>query len=191
MITLISGIILAGGASKRMKQNKMMLHFKEQPIIHHTIQTMSSVCNEIVIVTGFYETDYLRGFNYNNSIKQVLNPEHLKGMLTSIQQGIRNIENDCFIIPGDYPLVNPKTYQQLLDAKGDIRVPTYHGKRGHPIYISRSLFEALIKEPVTSSLKQFRDRHDVTYVEVEDPNILFDIDDMMEYQKLLDMERMD
>jgi len=187
---MTSGIILAGGMSKRMKQNKMLLPFKGRPLIEHTINTMASICDEIVIVTGFYEIDYLQHTNYNISIKQVHNARHLRGMFTSVQEGVKHISSDCFIIPGDYPLVSPKTYTILADAEGLIRVPVYKNRRGHPIYISKELFPALLKEPLDSNLKHFRDQYQVTYVEVDDPNIRFDIDDPIEYQKLLDLERM-
>ena len=112
-------------------------------------------------------------------------------MFTSVQEGIKHVTSDCFLIPGDYPLVNRKTYEQLAQSNGLIRVPVYQNRRGHPIYISKELFEPLLHEPQDSNLKQFRDRYQVTYIEVDDPHILFDIDDQNAYQKLLDLERMD
>lgn len=190
-MVLVSGIVLAGGASKRMQENKMMLPFKKRPIIHHTIQTMETICDEIIVVTGFYQRDYLTEFNYKNSIKQVHNIHHPIGMFTSVLEGIKYIQSDCFIIPGDYPLVSAKTYQVLNDATGVIRVPTYQGRRGHPIFIEESVIEILRNEPLGGNLKEFRDRYTVTYVEVDDPYILFDIDDQEEYKKLLEFERMD
>lgn len=186
---MIDGIILAGGAAKRMGRNKMMLPFNNQPIIYHTLSTMAQVCDAILIVTGFYKKDYLKGFNYNNSIKQVHNSQHQFGMFTSVQVGIQSVHNDCFIIPGDYPLVNSDTYRSLLQADGEIRVPVYKGRRGHPIFISKNLFPAILAEPQASNLKTFRDRHEVTYVVVDDPYILWDVDTNEEYLKLQNMER--
>ena len=188
---VVDGIILAGGSSKRMRQNKMQLPFHGHPIIHHTMSAMASVCAHIVIVTGQYQDNYAKDWTGTADVDMVHNPDHAEGMFTSVQCGARTIQNDVFLIPGDCPLVEPSTYETLLQADGPIRVPTYHGRRGHPIFLAKELLASLRQEPSDSNLKAFRDRHEVTYVEVDDPHILFDVDDMLEYQKLLDMERMD
>lgn len=188
---MVDGIILAGGSSKRMRQNKMRLPFHGRPLIHHTMTAMAAVCDRIVIVTGQYQDDYGADWQGPAELQVVHNPDHDQGMFTSVQRGVNAAQNDVFLIPGDCPLVDASTYRTLLDATGPIRVPTYHGRRGHPIFIAKELLSTLRQEPSDSNLKAFRDRHDVTYVAVDDPYILFDVDDMLEYQKLLDMERMD
>ena len=45
----LTGIILAGGESKRMGQNKALIHFEGKMLIEHSILLMQSVCDEVII----------------------------------------------------------------------------------------------------------------------------------------------
>ena len=105
-------------------------------------------------------------------------------MFSSVKAGVSITENDFFLIPGDYPLVKPETIRKLLAETGIIKVPIYKGRKGHPIYISNELISSLNDEPIDSNLKTFRDRHDVTYIDVDDEGILLDIDTAVDYKQL-------
>ena len=188
---MIDGVILAGGKATRMKRNKMLVEYKSKPIIYHTTSTMKQTCDNVTIVTGCYDVDYLELFDKTEGITIVNNKDYEKGMFSSVLLGVKNIENDFFLIPGDCPLVKVSTYQKLVSDKSQISVPTYKGRKGHPIFISKELLEELKNENIESNLKVFRDKHQVNYVEVNDPGILFDVDNLEDYQKLLDFERID
>jgi molybdenum cofactor cytidylyltransferase len=110
-------------------------------------------------------------------------------MFSSVKKGVSCIKNDFFLIPGDYPLVKKQTIDKLIASSGEIRVPIYNGRKGHPIFIEKELIQELLEEPITSNLKVFRDRHTVNYVEVDDKGILLDVD-YEEDLKNLDAERM-
>ena len=92
-------------------------------------------------------------------------------------------DESFFVLPGDCPFVSRKTYQALLLTSGIIVVPSYIKKRGHPILIHKSLKEAILKEPMDTTLKDFRNRYDFITIEVEDSNILVDIDTQYDYEK--------
>ena len=182
---MIHGIILAGGKASRVKKNKLLLDFKGRPIIYHTVKSMSSVCDKITIVTGFYQEIYLPYLEEFLDVNIVHNPLHETGMFSSVLEGIKGVNEDCFIIPGDSPLVNHKTYKQLLASNGGIRVPSYNYKAGHPIFLEKQMVLKLQQEEPTSNLKTFRNKHKVHYVNVDDPGILFDIDYIEDYEKLI------
>ncbi len=183
---MIEGIILAGGKSSRMKQNKMLLPYLGKPLIYHTISSMLTYCNKITIVTGHFKEEYNQLFDEKKDISVIHNDDYENGMFSSIKKAIKDIECDIFIIPGDYPLVKDDTYKNLLDADGPIRVPIYKGRRGHPIFISKNLLDDLKKEDISSNLKVWRDKHKVNYIEVEDEGIYIDVDTVNEYEKLLE-----
>lgn len=182
---MIDGIILAGGFSSRVGKNKMILKFLNKPLIYHTVKSMAKVCENVIIVTGKYQEDYQIILKEFKNIKIVHNELYEQGMFSSVLKGIDNTNNDIFLIPGDYPLVKEFTYKLILQSNGEIRVPTFSGRRGHPIFISKELIPLLKKEGISSNLKVFRDKFEVNYIEVDDQGILLDIDSLTDYEKLL------
>lgn len=189
---MLTGIVLAAGESSRMKQNKMRLPFRGTFLLHHTVIGLSQVCDRIIIVRGHYKDDYKSLMNEVENLKMIDNEEYRKGMFSSVLRGAQEAsESDVLLIPGDYPLVKHSTYHAIATGKGLIRVPVYHNKRGHPLFLAKELIPTLLKEPISSNLKQFRNRFDIEHIVVDDPYVLLDVDDMLEYQKLLDMERME
>ena len=94
------------------------------------------------------------------------------------------MNTDIFLTPGDYPNIKQDTLYKILDEDGDIRVPRYKGRKGHPIYLTRKIVEELKTEPIESNLKIFRDRHLVNYIDVDDEGILQDIDIYEDLEKM-------
>lgn len=181
---LVEGVILAGGKASRMKENKMMLLYNDKPLIYHTVKSMFKHCNKITIVTGYYNIDYYDVLKEFNNISVINNEMHELGMFGSVKKAVEEVQNDFFLIPGDYPLVKEETYKKLLDGDGPIRVPIFNGRRGHPIFISRNLIEDLLSEGTNSNLKVWRDKHCVNYIDVDDPGTIMDIDTVSDYIKL-------
>lgn len=180
------GILLAGGKSSRIGKNKMDLIIGDKKVIEHTLQSMVDCVDFVTIVTGQYNTEI------NDSkvpVHFIHNDAHHLGMFSSILTGIKDIEDNIFIIPGDYPMVKPKTYEALLNGTGKVRVPVYNGRKGHPIYIDKSLLGDLKSEPLDSNLKLWRNKHKVNYIDVDDNGILLDIDTLNDYQNILNEKR--
>ncbi len=178
---MIDGVILAGGYSSRLKKNKMTLIFDDLPIICNVIEAMKQYCDKIIVVTGHYHDEIERVVKKYEVVNVVRNTNYNLGMFSSVKAGVKDINNDFFLTPGDYPLIKASTYKKLLDSKGMIRVPIYNGRKGHPILISKELIDPLLKEPVESNLKVFRDRYKVNYIEVDDKGVLIDVDTMEDY----------
>ena len=185
---MIDTIILAGGMSRRFKKNKLAATYNGKPLICHTIQTFLQFSENVTLVTGHYNLDYLKEYINDPKIRIIHNRDYELGMFSSVKAGVKITGNDFFLIPGDYPLVKPETIKQLLEYDGVIKVPIYKGRKGHPIFISKVLIESLNDEPITSNLKAFRDRHDVNYIEVDDEGVLLDVD-YFEDLKQLPIER--
>lgn len=183
---MVEGVVLAGGKASRMRQNKMLLQYKGKPMIYHTIKSMFTYCNKITIVTGYYDLDYKEVLKEFQNVQILYNDEHDLGMFSSIKKAISQCKEDIVLIPGDYPLVKDLTYKRILDGDGQIRVPVYSGRRGHPIFISKHLFKDLLSEDVESNLKIWRDKHKVTYIEVDDGGVIRDIDTIVEYKQLIE-----
>lgn len=181
---MCQAIVLAAGYSSRAKTNKLALEIMNIPLLEMIVMTLRQVCSEVVVVSGHYHEDVMKMFDQVVGVRVVKNNHYELGMFSSVKTGTDYISEDCFITPGDYPLIKRETCELLLNAKGDMIVPTYNKRRGHPLLIKKQLIDALKKEPVTSNLKEFRDRYRVTYVPVEDEGILQDVDTMEDYRTL-------
>lgn len=181
---MVDIVILAGGKSSRFKKNKMETKILGKPILQRTIESFINLANSITIVTGFYNVDYLKDFIEANNIRVVHNALHELGMFSSVLKGVECIKNDFLLTPGDYPNISESTIKTLIEATGEIRVPTYNGRKGHPLFISKHLLDDLKNEDINSNLKVFRDRYNVTTVPVDDEGILQDIDYIEDLQNL-------
>jgi len=178
------GIILAGGYSSRAKSNKMVLKYKSIEIIKHAIIAMQDYCSEIIVVTGHYHEDTLNVVKEFPKVRVVRNNNYSQGMFSSVKVGVKEINDDFFLTPGDYPLIQKSTYEKVLNATGVIRVPTFNKRRGHPLFISKELINNLLSENDDSNLKLFRNKYEITNVETNDEGILKDIDTVNDYLKL-------
>ncbi len=178
---MVDGIILAGGYSSRIKKNKMMLLYDDLPIICNVIESMKNYCHKIVVVTGHYHDEIVKVVSKYEQVTVKRNSNYNLGMFSSVITGVKEINNDFFLTPGDYPLIQKETFRQLLSEDGIIRVPTFKGRKGHPIFITKELIKPLLKEPINSNLKVFRDRYDVNYIETTDEGVLIDVDTMEDY----------
>ena len=180
---MIDGIILAGGKSIRMGTNKLLLEYKGHPLIWYTIEAMRPHVNRIIIVTGKYDKE-IRNALKDEKVTFVYHSNYEKGMFSSVQTGVREVKGDFFLIPGDCPFVRSSTYFALLNGKGDIRVPQYHGEDGHPIFINFRYKEEILSYGLDSNLKVFRDSKNYEIISVEDENIVMNLNNILDFNNL-------
>ncbi|MCF7923954.1 MAG: nucleotidyltransferase family protein [Candidatus Izimaplasma sp.] len=184
---MVDGIVLAGGYSSRLGINKMSIFYKGEPVIVHTIKNMQKVCDRIIVVTGYYHKEISKIIQDIDSVEVVYNSNYQKGMFSSILTGIKKINNDFFIIPGDYPLVSETIYKKLLTGNKSIRVPSHNHKLGHPIFFEKQ-YRKLLLNTESDNLKSFRNNYDYEIINVEDASILFDVDTKNDVNKLKNRE---
>lgn len=180
---MYEGIVLAGGYSSRFNKNKMCVCFKGEPLITHTIKTMLTICEKVYVVTGYYHNEIKEVLSENKNVEIVYNSSYDQGMFSSVKAGVHHVEHDFFIIPGDYPLVNMKTYLSLIEGSKDIRVPSYNKRFGHPLFISLNLKNELLNSDL-KSLKDFRNKYDFEIINVKDEYILRDIDTLDDLKEI-------
>lgn len=181
--TKITGIILAGGESKRAHQNKMLFEFNKKPLILHTIDSIRPFVDKVVVVTGRYHKELAPILG---DVEIAYNKNYKKGMFSSVKTGVKKAEGNFFIIPGDCPFVSKATFDALLkDGDFSIRVPVYFGDTGHPIFLSSKMKDVILNANDTDNLKAIRDKIGFEAIEVKDMNILNDIDTLKDYQQML------
>lgn len=180
---MAEGIILAAGYASRAQANKMLFEVDGKPLIDHVIAGMRPCVSRIYVVTGHHH-EAIEAHLYDKDVTCMYNPHYHEGMFSSVKQGVRAVNEDFFVIPGDCPFVSAKTYETLMATDRKIAVPVYGNRKGHPIFISFELKEALLKTGSDMNLKVFRNQYDYDEIEVDDPCIVLDIDTVDDYESI-------
>ena len=191
---MIAGIILAAGQGRRLGQTKQLLAWGRTTILGQTIQQVqASQVDEIVVVTG-HDAAAVAAIASAHQVSTIYNPDHATGeLLSSLKTAVRTLAEPvaaALVILADQPFIPPTVLNQLIAAfqqeAGQLLAPTFHGQRGNPVLIGRSLFPALLALPADSApralFQQFPEQ--VSLVEVETGAILLDIDRWEDYERL-------
>jgi molybdenum cofactor cytidylyltransferase len=190
----ISGIILAAGESRRMGTLKQLLPYRDKTVIETVVDSFQQVdLHEIIVVLGYCAKQIQKTLN-GYSIKTVINEKYCDGMLSSIQCGIESVDAfaDAFLIGlGDQPFVPTSVISELLkhfisQEKGII-LPSYGGKRGHPIIIHRKYRDDIFGLDHNIGLKQLihHNQNDLLVVDVASDVVIRDMDFPEDYEREL------
>lgn len=183
---IVDAVILAAGLSTRtFPDNKLMLRVNGKAILEKTIESLEAVCDNIIVVTGSRAEDIESLIGSSAKVEVVYNPDYERGMYSSVKAGLKSIKGErIFILPGDCPLIKTVTSKEMLSIDSSIVIPTFNGDNGHPVLIDRAEAELIIADIIHSSLREYLMDRIVTECPVEDPGILWDIDTILEYEKM-------
>jgi molybdenum cofactor cytidylyltransferase len=190
----IAGVILSGGASRRMGTPKALLQFQNETFLDRLIRLFSAVCDPIVIVVGLHADKIRSGIQRGRDALFAVNPDPDRGMLSSLQCGLALVPPDAaaaMFLPVDHPHLETATLEMLAARfradRAHVIVPTYDGQHGHPVCIARPLIDELLDLPPNAKASDVIHRHvaRTIYIEVSDPAVVTDIDDPSAYADLL------
>lgn len=189
----VAMIILGAGKSSRMKQVKMLLPFDGYTVIETVVHaSLNSKAAHSIVVTGAYEKQISQQIKHL-PVQISFNADYEQGMLSSVQCGVYSVDGfEAFmILPGDQPLVKTSTIDCLIEAwrrsdKGLV-VPTFNGKKGHPVLIHHKYKERINHLDANIGLRQLFHEHsdDILYYEIDSEEVLIDLDKPDDYQKAL------
>lgn len=190
---MILGIILSGGSSFRMKTPKANLKFDDGTALLERQVTLlqSSGIAEIIVVIGAHADEIKNPHNQFN-IKWVINPNWELGQFSSIQTGIDAIKDtECdgtILLPVDVVGVSLDTVTTLIDTasfNNHLKIITveYNGHGGHPIFISKKIFNELLNlAPKETRLDIFiRNTKEKFSLPVSDPQVITNINTQEEW----------
>jgi len=181
------GVILAAGFSSRTAVNKMTLDLHGKMIIEHCLESMYESCDRIIVVGGYRIEELEPVIKKYRKAELCFNDNYPAGMFSSIQKGLAQIRAPRFFItPGDYPLINKRTYEKMFKQSADIIIPTFKGIPGHPVLLQSNLIKEILCQPVNSTLREFIRSKPLILLEVSDPGILLDIDTMKDYKNIME-----
>ena len=197
----VSAIVLAAGKSERMGEMKLLLPLGGKTMIEGVVNPLvESSVDEVLVVLGHRGEKIRQALQGVSSAKLrfVENPEYERGMLSSIQAGLRALKKDteCALIAlGDQPGLQADFFSRLLSElsrspKG-ILIPSCGGKRGHPLLVRSRYFSFLLSlNPEKESLHRLTAEKaaDILDFPVELEEILADVDLPQEFQALKERE---
>lgn len=182
------GVILAAGKSTRMAgEAKMAMDLSGKSVIQRSIDSLRPFCSRIVVVTGFHAEAVMESAGHSPEAVFMHNPDFGKGMFSSLRLGLRHAKGErILILPGDCPFITREVCEKLLQGEGDIVLPAYQGKHGHPVLLSRRAIEGLLADENCQSLQEYIQANEPEIIAVDHPEILWDIDTPEDYAKAAD-----
>jgi molybdenum cofactor cytidylyltransferase len=191
----LAAIILAGGESRRMGVPKALLPYRGRTFVEHLLEvTRHPRVGVTRIVVGAHANE-IREKLSAHAVEIVVNADWAKGQLSSIQAGIRSLPdggNDGMILaPVDHPIVSAALVAQLIrefDSSGKaIVLPTFHGRRGHPLIFRASLYPELLQASPEVGARQVVWAHadEVREVPTEEEGVVLNINDPAALERAL------
>ena len=123
----------------------------------------------------------------------LVNPEPERGQVSSVRTALESAPEQALaalLALVDQPTIRPATYKMLADRylaePCGVLIPKYHGKRGHPILLNRSVWPLCFEVPDEKGLHWVTHHPSVRVLDVpvEDENILADIDTPQDLARL-------
>ncbi len=210
----LPAIVLAAGLSSRMGAFKPLMELAGKPLLLRVVDGLleSAVIREVVIVAGHRADEIEAALQLWQSkaaspeagrVRVVRNSDFARGeMLSSVRAGIAALRQHAnaaetdpalgFLLAfADQPAVSPATVQQLVAAfnakKPPLAIPTFLGKRGHPVVFSEQLLPAIAALSPVDTLRSVVHQYlpQALLVAVDDSSILDDLDTPDDFARAL------
>ena len=196
---MLAAVILSAGASSRMGRPKALLPYRESTFLEHLIQvTRHSRIGVTRVVLGA-GADEIRTIAKLDPSMVVLNPKWEQGQLSSICEGIRSLEGieteGIILCPVDHPLVSSRLVGELIEqfyVNGKcIVLPTFNGRRGHPVIFSNALYGELLAAPAETGARAVVWAHSAEVLEVptEEEGVVLNINDPDTLRRAIETDR--
>ena len=172
----VHAVLLAAGRSSRMGgPNKLMALFDGKPLVRRTVErALASKARIVIVVTGHQE-ERVKAALDGLPVTFADNPAFAEGLSTSLKAGIGAFPASAagaLVVLGDMPGVSAADLDRLIEVfhkSGDRAVvrATHEGKRGNPVLLPRSLFEAIAHLEGDTGARHLVENGGVEVVDVE------------------------
>ncbi len=111
---MVTGVILAGGKSRRMEQNKALLRLGNETLIGHVIHRMQSITDELLLITNSPDEYRHLGITMHGDIISNV------GALGGIHAGLSYASHETVVCVGcDNPFLMPNLLSYLVAVLGE------------------------------------------------------------------------
>lgn len=183
-----SVIVLCGGLSTRMGQDKGSMYYNSKPMIVHVLESLNQIADEILLILR-NETQYkiYKDLLFDHDIletsrfKLLIDAVKEKGPLGGIYTGITAINsNKALVVPCDSPFISKELVSQMFEISDEFSdfesfVPIWPNGNIEPLH---SIYPAHSNEIIQNLLlndqknvKALIKKLNVMYVEIEKFNL--------------------
>ena len=194
---MICAMVLAAGRSRRMGTQKLLLPLRGKPLIAHVVdEPLRSGVDRVFVVVGADEQPILDALA-GRPVHAVKNTQTECEMLHSVRCGLTAVPQQAaavMVALGDQPGVTADVAAELVRSfhatERGIVVPTYNGRRGHPLLFSMCYRDEILTRHEGCGLRGLLAAHpeDVFELEVATAGILEDIDLPEDYRRAIGPE---
>lgn len=182
-----------------MGRPKIWLPFAEGSVLGTLLGTLARAgCDPLVVVTRAGQRLPPDALDHAG-LRTVVNPAPEHGMLSSILAGLEALGGaseladagrPLVVCPADHPAIEVATVRLLVQAVADgssMAVPSYDGRRGHPLAVGAALVADIPRLDPAAGLRQLLDREPGALRElpVDDPGVIADLDTPDDYERLI------
>jgi molybdenum cofactor cytidylyltransferase len=191
---MLAAVILAAGESRRMGTPKALLPFPTNTVATEGITTFVEHLRSIAqhpriglrrVVLGAHAEE-IRSRTRLAPADVVVNAEWATGQLSSIQAAIHSLPSGTdgimlFLV--DHPLITAGLVGELVEqfyaSQRRIVIPTYNGKRGHPVIFASSLYDELLAAPAEQGARAVVWKHakEVLEVPTDEEGVVLNLND--------------
>lgn len=184
---MLAAVILAAGESSRMGSSKALLSYQGRPFLEHLLEvTRHSKVGLTRVVLGANAGE-IRGHLHLDPATIVINENWAQGQLSSIHAALRSfpagLTDGMLLCLVDHPLITATLVGELIErfyATGKLIVlPTYSGRRGHPVIFSSTLYDELLAAPLDTGARRVVWAHaaDVLEVPTSEEGVVLNLND--------------
>lgn len=190
---MLAGILLAAGESSRMGFPKPLLPYRGTTFLGHLLDVLRGQVEPVVLVLGHEAARIRRSVAIPPDVRVVVNRAYRSGQLSSLQAALRSLKTrdaaeGALVALVDHPGIDRELVSQLARAFDEERppvlIPTYHGRRGHPMIFSAELFPELLGAPLQEGARWVVHRHPPRELPVTQEGVVLDIDDPDTYWRV-------
>ena len=150
-MSVIAGLLLASGASRRFGSNKVVASLDGRAVVRWSAEALAGAVDATFVVVPV-QADEIRGALHGLPVRWIENADAPEGMASSIRAGVAAlpVEAEAVVITlGDQPLIDGGVIRDVVAtwraAPRATRavVAEYADGRGHPVLFGASLFAEL------------------------------------------------
>ena len=194
----VAGIVLAGGASRRMGRPKAGLVHEGRTFLAQVLGALRGAgIDDVIVVSGSAHDAVLAALPTGDDARVLRNPDPERGQLSSLKIALgalraRQLRPDAAVVAlVDHPAVQPATVARLVSGwsetpRAPIVLPSFAGRRGHPVLFASGVWDELLATPDDLGARAVvrADAARVLEIPVDDAGVRIDVDTPDDFRRL-------